>query len=139
MTTNHVLYNTYRHIFSQTFKQIFIFGFVLISTWTMDIFEERCISLYDPQSPFSRILRGTCTNRNERGYPLLCFCDYLLSHIFAVSQQILRHGLHRFQSSQTKTRENIFLNFSCLCLGLNPGHFSPKYSALPSEPSHPRS
>ena len=40
------------------------------------------------------------------------------------------------QSNHPKIGENKFLFFSCLCLGLNLGPFSPESSALPSEPSH---
>ena len=58
-------------------------------------------------------------------------CDYLLSHVFAAKQQIIRGRSYRLQSKQIKQEK-------CSCLGweLNPGPFSPQDYALPSEPSH---
>ena len=41
----------------------------------------------------------------QRGYLFICFCDYLLSRVFAAIQQILRVGSHRLQTKQTKTRK----------------------------------
>ena len=63
-------------------------------------------------SPVSRIVTGTCAHLNGKDL-LLCFCDYLLSHVFAAIQQILRGGYHRFQANQPETNK-IFSYFSCV-------------------------
>ena len=65
---------------------------------------------YIPQSPVSWIGIKTCRNLKERGYLLLCFCDYLSSHVvFEAIRQILRGRYHSLLSNQPKTRDNIFL------------------------------
>ena len=94
------------HIFSQTFKQIFIFGWILTDT---DICEERIWSLLVPQSPVSRIV--TSTHLKERGYLLLHYRDYLLSCVFAAIWQILRGGFHRFQINQPPKKRKYFYVF----------------------------
>ena len=66
------------------------------------------LGLQFPQSPVSLIVIETCTHIRERGYLLLHFRDYLLSHVFEAIWQILKGKSQIFQSQKQKTSENIF-------------------------------
>ena len=101
----------------------------------MDVCEERSWSLYVPQSvpqsPVNWAVTKACAHFKVRGYLLLLFCDYLLSHVSAAMQQILKGGDHKFQSNQPKTRENVFI-FVLPWLGV----WNPDLSVLSLLPCH---
>ena len=81
------------------------------------------------------IVAGTCTRLKERGYLLLLFRDYILSHVLVAILQILRGRSHRLQSNQLKTRQNIFCAWArdwtqdLSVLTLRPCHLSHHNSA----------
>ena len=63
----------------------------------------------EAQSPVFWIVIRTCTHLRERGYLLLYFRNYVLSHVFKAIWQILKSRSHMLHSKQTKTRKILAL------------------------------
>ena len=107
----HIFFTIYRHTFSQTFKQIFIFNVPSwrCGPWTSAKRESKLVC----SSITCVAVTGSCTHLKKNEYLCLSSCNYLLSHVFAAIDLI----------GSKATNQKLYIYICLASAGIDPRTF----------------